>query len=158
MKAKYYFRGAGIGIIVTTLIFVVALAFYKPTMTDDEIKRAAAELGMVMEDTKTQEEDGQNTSEDATPDTATPDTTTPDDGANAGDTTAITFDVSSQDSSTQVVSKLFQAGLIDNESDFNTFLEENQYDRILQPGSCQLHAGMSYEEIAKVLTTKQEFR
>ena len=37
MKLKYYLRGAGIGIIVSTFIFSIAFAFYKPILSDEEI-------------------------------------------------------------------------------------------------------------------------
>ena len=47
MKAKYYLRGMGIGILVTTLIFGTALVFYKPGLSEEQIRREAAKLGMV---------------------------------------------------------------------------------------------------------------
>ncbi len=37
----------GIGVFVTALIFGVALVFYKPKMSEEEIRREAAKLGMV---------------------------------------------------------------------------------------------------------------
>lgn len=45
MKLKYYLRGLGIGIAVTTLVF--GLSGRKESLTDEEIKARAAELGMV---------------------------------------------------------------------------------------------------------------
>lgn len=52
MRLKYYLRGAGVGVLVTTLIFVTVLAFSranKPT-TDDQIIADAMALGMVFPD------------------------------------------------------------------------------------------------------------
>ena len=46
MRFKYYLRGAGIGVILTTLIFTIAFAVYKPTLSDDEIMQKAEALGM----------------------------------------------------------------------------------------------------------------
>ena len=46
MRFKYYLRGAGIGVILTTLIFTIAFAVYKPTLSDEEIMKKAEELGM----------------------------------------------------------------------------------------------------------------
>ena len=46
MKFKYYLRGVGIGVIVTTLLFTIAFAFYKPTLSDAEIIKKAQALGM----------------------------------------------------------------------------------------------------------------
>ena len=48
MRFKYYLRGAGIGVILTTLIFTIAFAVYKPTLSDDEIMQKAEALGMEM--------------------------------------------------------------------------------------------------------------
>ena len=37
MKLKYYLRGLGIGIIVTTIILVSCFSMQKPKMTDEQI-------------------------------------------------------------------------------------------------------------------------
>lgn len=46
MKLKYYLRGLGIGVIVTALLMGIALSGRKETLTDDEIRQRALELGM----------------------------------------------------------------------------------------------------------------
>lgn len=49
MKLKYYLRGIGIGLIVTTVVMMIAFMMHKDQLlTDDEIRERAAELGMVM--------------------------------------------------------------------------------------------------------------
>lgn len=49
MKLKYYLRGIGTGILVTTVILMIAFAVRgEQSLTDDEIRERAAELGMVM--------------------------------------------------------------------------------------------------------------
>ena len=48
MKLKYYLRGLGIGIAVTSLIMGISLGG-KETLSDAEIKERAAQLGMVEE-------------------------------------------------------------------------------------------------------------
>ena len=49
MKLKYYLRGIGIGIIMTTVILMIASAVHQDQpLTDDEIRARATELGMVM--------------------------------------------------------------------------------------------------------------
>ena len=50
MKLKYYMRGLGVGIIVTALLMGVALSGRKETMTDEEIRERALEMGMVEEE------------------------------------------------------------------------------------------------------------
>ena len=61
MKLKYYLRGLGIGIIVTTLILMVSFSGRDTDMSDDEVIARARQLGMVMPDE--QETDGQDTEE-----------------------------------------------------------------------------------------------
>ena len=47
MKLKYYLRGLGIGIIVTTIILVSCFSMQKPKMTDAQIIEKASQLGMI---------------------------------------------------------------------------------------------------------------
>lgn len=49
MKFKYYLRGAGIGIIVSTIILSAA-SLFQDNMSDAEIIQRAMDLGMVMEE------------------------------------------------------------------------------------------------------------
>ena len=46
MKLKYYLRGLGIGILVTTVILSLA-GVGRKNMTDEEVVKRAKELGMV---------------------------------------------------------------------------------------------------------------
>lgn len=50
MKLKYYLRGLGIGIIITTIVLMIAYSGYKTELTDEEIIKRAEALGMVMEE------------------------------------------------------------------------------------------------------------
>lgn len=50
MKLKYYLRGLGIGIIVTTIVLTVSDMAGGDNLTDEEIIERAEALGMVMED------------------------------------------------------------------------------------------------------------
>lgn len=56
MKLKYYMRGLGIGILLTTIIFV--LSGYNKGLTDEEIKERAVDLGMVSEDQNDSSDEG----------------------------------------------------------------------------------------------------
>lgn len=49
MKLKYYLRGIGIGMIVTTIVLMITFAIHsRQPLTDDEIRERATELGMIM--------------------------------------------------------------------------------------------------------------
>lgn len=49
MKSKYYLRGLGTGIVITAILMALVAGGNK-TMTDEEIKARAAQLGMVTAD------------------------------------------------------------------------------------------------------------
>lgn len=51
MNLKYYLRGLGVGIVVTSLILGIGLGSRKETLSNEEIKERARELGMVEEST-----------------------------------------------------------------------------------------------------------
>lgn len=68
MEKKYYFRGLGLGIIVTAVIMGIALSGggKKEKMTDDEVIARAKELGMIEDSTLLEAagaEDGQDEAE-----------------------------------------------------------------------------------------------
>lgn len=46
MKIRYYLRGLGIGILVTSIFFLVSNGNANQTMTDEQVKARARELGM----------------------------------------------------------------------------------------------------------------
>lgn len=56
MKLKYYLRGLGIGMIVTTLILMICFSLQKHELSDEEIKQRAAALGMIMPDSEREED------------------------------------------------------------------------------------------------------
>lgn len=76
MKLKYYLRGLGLGIVVTTLILVIANNISKD-ISDEEIIRRAKQLGMVMADDENLfDEDATTTAESDTKEPTTKEPTT----------------------------------------------------------------------------------
>ncbi len=53
-----------------------------------------------------------------------------------------------------ICKKLEKAGIIDDAADFNVYLNKNKFDNKLQPGVFLVEKGLSYEELAVILTTK----
>ena len=147
MKFKYYLRGVGIGVIVTTLLFTIAFAFYKPTLSDAEIIKKAQALGMEKveekkETTEQKKEETNAASEDAKENTAE-------------ETKNVDFTIASGDSSATVAQHLQEAGLVDNAKAFDMYLSEQNLDDFLLPGSYQIPEGSTFLEIGELLTTKQ---
>lgn len=181
MKLKYYLRGLGIGVLVTTIILTIAHHAQRK-MSDVDIIERAKELGMVMEedtlfdDSTTKEE--QTTTKEPTkepettepvteesttkepvteeptkePVTEEPTTKEPATEKPTGDLRTVTFTVTDGMYSEAVTDILYKAGIITNKAEFNSFLEKNGYSRIIQNGKHTVNSSMTYEEIAKVIT------
>lgn len=105
--------------------------------------------------TTTTDEDGnttrveQRTGHDVTP--APDERTSPvQEGSSSGET--VSFTISGGQNSRVVGNNLASAGLVDDGTAFDHFLEENGYDRIIRPGSYDIPEGASYEEIARIIT------
>ena len=176
MKKKYFVRGLGIGIIFGALIMLAAyLTSGKGSLSDEEVMKRAQELGMVkkseyvLDSEVTSEEttteavttEASVATEKATEEAATEAATTEKATTEAATTeqtdakTKATITVSGGMSSETISSLLENAGLVDSASKFNSFLVQNGYDKKLETGSFDISGGMTYEEIARILTTKQ---
>ena len=177
MKRKYFVRGLGVGILFGALImFAAYMTSGKNRMSDEDVIKRAQELGMVKQseyvlesdvtsqETTTEEitTEAPTTTEKATTEATTTEKTTTEKATTevsttekADTSTQTTVTISSGMSSGAIASALANAGLVDDASKFNSFLVANGYDMKLETGNFSLETGMSYEEIAKILTTKQ---
>ena len=71
MKLRFYLRGLGIGIVVTALLMGFTLSTRNNTVSDEEIKKRAEELGMVEESRLLVKEDpGKDSAEEKSEDKA----------------------------------------------------------------------------------------
>lgn len=183
MKLKYYLRGLGMGILVSTIILMIVY-HTRNHMTDSDVIKRAKELGMVMkedslfDETESSDEDS-TTKEPVTEETTTkepvteesttkepvteepttkepvteePTTKEPATEKPTGDLKTVTFTVTDGMYSEAVTDILFNAGIITNKAEFNRFLDNNGYSRIIQNGKHTVNSSMTYEEIAKVIT------
>lgn len=64
----------------------------------------------------------------------------------------ISFTIERGEGATQVSRRLQDAGLVDSALDFDRYLRNNSISRTIQIGTFDLHAGMSYEELADVIS------
>lgn len=230
MKLKSYLRGLGLGMIVTTLILVLAFRARNKEMTDEEIIARAQELGMVEtslygsntsneEETTVKQEnettpqetsgegmiDPEGTSEPETPsEMETPseteptkevETTSATEATKEVETTSapeptkepqtekttekpteketeketetqkpqetkpenevitlIFEDISSADKASKI---LYDAGIIQSVENFNAYLSEQGLATKVGEGEFQFKKGMTFEEIANIITRRQ---
>lgn len=165
MKLKYYMRGMGIGVFVTTLIFLIAIAFMKPNTTAETTATAQESGKQTIKEEQEKEEPVQEETEEETPepiDEKQVETTVDEDGTVTTVETIpgatgepVSFTIQGGEGSATVGNKLQDAGLVDSGSRFNRYLEDNNYDNVIQPGTYSIPKGSTYEEVAQIITTRQ---
>ena len=174
MKLKYYLRGLGIGILVTAAILTIVY-HTKGSMSDSQIKKRAAQLGMVMASTEedtlfaqttqadtTIEETGTISVEETTTVVETTEAVTeaPTEKPTEAPTKAPTepaaaeavLTISPGMYSESVSAELVRLGIITNQKEFNSYLVNNGYAERIQTGDFKVKADMSYDEIARIIT------
>lgn len=178
MKLKYYLRGLGIGILVTAAILTIVY-HTKGSMSDSQIKKRAAQLGMVMASTEddtlfaqttqadtTIEETGTISVEETTTAVETTEAVTeaPTEKPTEAPTEAPTekptepaaaeavLTISQGMYSESVSAELARLGIITNQKEFNSYLVNNGYAERIQTGDFKVKADMSYDEIARIIT------
>lgn len=184
MNFKYFLRGLGAGIIFTAIIMLAAYmtnGSYK--MSDEDIIKKAEALGMVtteenpiVSDTssenatdepsiekpktevptteKTSTEDTEEPASTEKPTTEATTQNTTEQAAIDTEYTKATITVRSGMGSYEVAVLLKDAGIIDNASDFDSYLIRNGYATQIRIKSQEFNSNMSYEEIAKLLVTE----
>lgn len=177
MKLKYYLRGLGIGMIVTALILGISFSHRQgqetQTLTDDQIRERAEQLGMVdsseltlaalqnsvqqqaQENTEKTEASPEPETEEAMTTTSEPEATPQPETIVASEAAqTVTVTVKKGASSGSVSSRLQEAGLVEDAKTFDNYLCNNGYSRSINPGTYEIVPGTSEEEIAKIITGK----
>lgn len=159
MKLKYYLRGLGVGIVVTAVILTIANHLGNK-MSDEDIIKRAAKLGMVMKEDESlfpPTEPETTTPEPTTPVPTEPETTTPVPAEPQTSGIVIhtaTITVTSGMYSEAVSQKLEEAGIVKNWREFNEYLTSNGYSERLQTGTHSFNSEMGYNEIAEILVSR----
>lgn len=178
MKLKYYLRGLGIGILVTAAILTIVY-HTKGSMSDSQIKKRAAQLGMVMASTEedtlfaqttqadtTIEETGTISVEETTTIVETTEAVTeaqtekptekpteaPTEKPTEPAAAKAVLTISPGMYSESVSAELARLGIITNQKEFNSYLVNNGYAERIQTGDFKVKADMSYDEIARIIT------
>ena len=174
MKLKYYLRGLGIGILVTAAILTIVY-HTKGSMSDSQIMKRAAQLGMVMASTEddtlfaqttqvdtTIEETGTISVEETTTVVETTEAVTeastekpteaPTEAPTEPTAAEAVLTISPGMYSESVSAELVRLGIITNQKEFNSYLVNNGYAECIQTGDFKIKADMSYDEIARIIT------
>lgn len=179
MRLKYYLRGAGIGIIVTSLILTVAFAFSKNTVSDEEIIRRAEAMGYVKAENLVKDKSKENAVDEENVVASNSDITAElnessdiaeklenentaekqdevvDSNSNDKVVTYVPFTISSGQSSNDVAMNLYKAGLVDDSTAFNQYMSRIGVDSKIQAGTFYVRDDASYDDLVAILVTKQ---
>ena len=169
MKLKYYLRGLGIGMAVTALILGISFSGRQgqeaQTLTDEQIRERASELGMVDSSELTLAALASSAAQTpeatiepeaaAEPETTTePETTAESELITAPEQSQTTITIKKGSDSGSVSRMLYEAGLVENAKAFDNYLCNNGYSRSINPGIYEIAPGTSEEKIAKIITGK----
>lgn len=161
MRFKYYLRGAGLGILLATLVLTIAFSVYDRKVSDEEIIRRAQELGMLMpgqdadripdisepdtEDAVLQTEDG---TEPSVPDSNAEQST----GENQSESAeCYLLEIERGDTARIIGQKLQDAAVITDAEAFRKYLGNSGKDQVIKTGWYQIPYGLSFSEMIEIL-------
>lgn len=177
MKLKYYLRGMGIGIIVTTIILAISFSRREVEISDEQVMVRAAALGMVMPEEKendpasTEAKAGQEPEQmpentQTSENTQTPEETgeaeptelpiTGEGGTDAAEEPAAENDtyrlvIQQGDVCRVVCEKLEENGVIDDAEALRTHLFELGYANSISTGEYDVPYGLTMEQVAEII-------
>ena len=154
MKLKYYLRGLGIGIILTTII--LSIAFSDRNLTDEQIIEKAKSLGMVMkeesifqdkENSEVMIKDENRTTEE--PSVVSEMTETEQTTEEKG--THYRLIIPKGAVPRIICEELAENGIIEDAEEFRSFLVKKKYTNSIWPGEYDIPYETTYEEIYQIL-------
>ena len=162
MRFKYYMRGMGVGILLTTLLFTLNIHFGSKANAkaeEPQVQEEIQEEAVVQEQEPVVEEADATVEEQAVSEEAQANETTeePVDEESESEDVTITyvpFTVHGGDSSEVVSSNLHKLGLIDSVDDFNKYMKTVGVDHRIQAGTFYVKEGSSYDDLVALLVNK----
>ena len=128
----YYFYillGVGIGIIITSVFFILNPYVKYKEYSNEEIIEMASELGMVT----VKESIGTNNEKEMVE--------------------GKTFTIRPGQSLIEIANNLFENGIIEDKKEFVQFIMDNKMEKRLLPGDYILEKNLSYSTLMKILTS-----
>lgn len=181
MKLKSYLRGLGLGIIITTIILVIAFRGRSIQMDDSDVISRAYELGMTetslyaaneaatentmpesMETEPVTEPVTESSAEGVTESEGETASEQPETEMTTAETTTAEITTAAAKSVTLVFENissadkasrlLYEAGVIQDIDEFNRYLSENGLATKVGEGTFEFTKNMTFDEIAKIIT------
>lgn len=156
MKLKYYLRGIGTGMIVTTLLLAFSFSHREAEISDEEVMERAAALGMVMaetEETETKEPGAEEPGTELPPETEEPETELPADDVGEQATESYQLVIEEGDVCETVCDKLEEDGVIGDAWELQVYMDEAGYAKSIQIGSYEIPYGLTVEEVGEMIAS-----
>lgn len=181
MNLKIFLRGLGLGIVLTAIIMTVASSGRRETLTNDEIKAKAKELGMIEdkvladymaefeskaakeeiiseEEPALKEEPAELENQDTVSDNDSIKTTDDlqlEEGMTKEDEEPTIFTVRKGELPNSICDRLQETGLIFSADEFHSYLLDNGYDRKIVAKEYKIPADADDETIARIIMGKK---
>ncbi len=178
MKVKYFLRGIGVGILVTTIILFAGTRKYtQGKLTDAQIMKRAKELGMItkeqfndykMDQSLENVKESMNEQSSPEPTINSPSKTSSKKETSSESNTkpnnesktnhkktareTVTITIESGMVSQSVARYLYQKNVIGSIKDFNQYMSEHGVTQKLRAGEFEIPIDASYEEIVEIIT------
>lgn len=162
---KNFIRGMGVGILFTTIVFAIAYMVNGDKVSDEEIMRRAAKLGMVKEQQpviskKDEPQDVSGGGVQATPEAvAVPQPEESVDksseqlssvtGGSVGEN--VQFVIQGGEDGKSICRRLEDAGVVQSASEFNLYLQQHALQNNIAVGDFQLRKNMTHEEVVNII-------
>ncbi|MBO5372512.1 MAG: hypothetical protein J6A75_07310 [Lachnospiraceae bacterium] len=161
MKLKYYLRGIGIGILVTTIIFMISISIHKQ---DTEQESSKKEENVVSGTVADLQKDTEGVEQDKMTEVESQDTETEfaeekeeslsEETEEDSESDVAVIEVVAGEFSDEICKKIKDAGIVEDAWDLNVYLMEINYDNLIRPGTYEIPKGATYEEIAELLLSR----
>ncbi len=170
MKLKYYLRGVGIGVIITTLLFMIVIhvnqSSEEETVDTGEVtERTIAEalegengiLGTEQVTVETIEYDTEETTEVPVTEMAMEVDTEAEADAVTSEPVAetVSFTIAAGESPTAICAHLQEQGIVEDGNDYLQYLISVNLHSELEVGTFQVSKGQDYEALTYILTTSE---
>ncbi len=145
----YVLLGFGIGILMTTSLFYFNPIIRYETLTEDEIKQKASELGMyelhsVIDDCEDKEVNLELNKS----------IQNKEDKALEEQDSIMDFEIKQGENTEIIIERLFEKGIIEDKDEFLDLVKKQNVEKKFQYGKYKINKGISYNELLNIITVE----
>lgn len=116
---------------------------YENLLAETELAKMESEYAVDDQDTESTEESSESEAEE----------TSSNEEETSSQATTATIVINEGDPSSLAARQLQEQGIIEDSTEFDNFLEDNSLSNLIRPGTFTIESGMSFQEIADILSS-----